>query len=1486
MAKKSYIPIFRGMNLKKEAGLLEEGEVASCLNVTSPQEGVLAPRQGTLNYTPSLGLTGAHSMAKMNLGSSVADASNPRYVGDGTAIKRITGPYSSATDVTAGLSFWALGSGRWEAQPFNAGSQGNPSIYFAHPTRNLYDDGSFATLRQWGINPIIRPVRLGLGLGSSGIQALFVSNSSTGHIVNTTVSSATAIIGQYFDITPASMAGISAGMSVYINGNKVIVDSATTTTFRAYYPSGTPSGTIVTDYFGGIIYTDDGTIQTGTVTGVTAADWSFAGLASTGYSTADPVCFYIGTDGWYSITGLKIRILVGGSSYDWYEYAIPLDSLSPSAGILGGRVFQIPKNQFTPQGLAGSGIYSWKSVTGVMIEVSTLAAGGTSFFTVNVGSVYAAGGNGPNSIATSTSLPYRYVVTARNPVTGEEGNPSQPLIDSNAIVSGGRPILVECPGSDKTVATGNPSLDGQGSLVIYRAGGTFADGLYRRVGMIVNPGTSGGVPLTSTFVDEFSDVDIDGNPIAHFDNWPPVPCNLKVPFNAVLAAPIAAGAAILVTPSGWTGAALNTFLTQGSQITIGNEVMTLAGVNATQIAVWPQYAHAAGETITCNFVVGSPADVVCLAGDSILLAGNIQSPNVVFRSKASGPAQWPVINESTGLAHSQIISSPSDPINGLVDWGGTYVALCRDSIYTFQLWQGLFSNVNRTAADHGMVNKHLWCKVGTMIWYLSYDGIYAWQGAECVKVTEDIDPIFQGPAVNAYPQVDWTRSAEFSIRIFNNKVWFFYIDSNSAFQVLRYDLIYKRWEPMTFYATGGTGQILNALEEFDVRRLTLAIKNSATSAVNLARCESGDTTDSTAAIIWSAFLGYYYPGGRSVENLLQDVLIEIQNPASSVQVKMYYDYSITPDAVDTFTITSNPDRRFVPLPLQQVGGKTLGKAARVVLIEITSASAGPTRVFSLEFNYEPIAEIQRGRATDWDDLGYPFDKQLYEMTIEYISTTTVTLNMDALGGKDGATVTTGAAVFTLPAAARAEVTLPIPVGVIAKKIRLIPNASATDFRIVKMQCTQFEKYPPDVVAFTEYQDKGDPFEKYWQQIILDVNTNGQNVSLIPECDGVAHPAITVNSTLATRDQTFVLDPIIKGRKMRLRVNTGTLPASGMFQLFSHDYVALPADRGAVEHSFDWDTLGSPYDKRLLDISFEYDFSGLGPITFVMDIIYGPDGTTQSLAVQSFVLSGSGRSVQTFAINIDTIVKAIRIHPTTTLRQMKTWKYVVSKIDYPPDRIPATEWDIIGWGCDKILRGITITIDTGGVACSLQLQVDGVNQGSPIVVTTTSNDKTRILTVPSDIIGREFRIVPTPGSGGKAQIFNVEYDVIREPCARSRFDSYELSFGTQSWKFIKQMWIDYTGAGALTVSVYVEDDILFYSKVLPIHAHRDVERFFLPDAVSSVYNKSRKYRIVITSPSVFKLYLETSRIEWLDMSGDRRASYQQFHLSESTQPATV
>ena len=179
---------------------------------------------------------------------------------------------------------------------------------------------------------------------------------------------------------------------------------------------------------------------------------------------------------------------------------------------------------------------------------------------------------------------------------------------------------------------------------------------------------------------------------------------------------------------------------------------------------------------------------------------------------------------------------------------------------------------------------------------------------------------------------------------------------------------------------------------------------------------------------------------------------------------------------------------------------------------------------------------------------------------------------------------------------------------------------------------------------------------------------------------------------------------------------------------------------------------------------------------------------------------------------------------------KMWGYRFGNtVPYPPDIQRFSEWTDLDYPCDKIFRGVGLTIDTGGVNCTVNLEVDGVVRQT-FTVNTTSDARQTFLTAQNntEIIGKMYRLTFTPGSGGKAQVFGApQFNTVKDSCPFVFLDSYEQGLGSAGYSVLKQFWADYKCEGSITIKFYNEYNVLFYSKTLGPHASRDVERFYLP-----------------------------------------------------------
>ena len=1243
-----------GMVTKVDPAQLQEGMFQQLNNLVSLQEGAIVTRNGFLriNSTPlvdGLGnpLNFIHVLARLATGTIAAN--NFRYFGEGQNIYRIP----STINPTPGVAVAVIGNGTtfnefgafWSMAAYRKNSSGLPYGYFATPTLMLKDvltdnpNGALQPLEKWGIDRPVFPVRAALG-------APLPTTTTTGSC-NTQLYTVINVGGSPFNIS------WSSGTAITINGQPYVI-------------------TAVQDV-------NHLTIQT-------------------------------------------------------------------TAGYQNGVAF---------------------SVT----------------FATNPG---------PNATITD----YTYVYTFRNPITGAESNPSMFMITgvspvNQAVVLTLNPICPapQQPAMINLVGNVDPQVVGPNSVAVYRAGGSFSDNFYRLVGytMATASTTTGYVVTTGinvgaifgpfnlawgtgtpivingvtyliqtvlstsaltlqtsagnqnlvaysvtlnavdfTFTDTSSDAAIASNPQAQFDNDPPVTSTLPIAFSATINAFVSGGTAgstaeytVTVNQGFASGQTmLSQILRPGTPLLIGTgntqEFAVLEAITGNlQIRTFFQYTHMTGETVSTGSISNQPCTLSALAFNSLFLAGDTNNPTYLYKSKTGIPESFPVVNLEDGSPGSIEVGYPSNPIVAITEFNGQIVCLNRNNIYVVNVWNGSMTDPIITPAQRGLYGQQAWCKVDNAIWYVSYDGIYSWSGGPSTKMSEAIDPFFKGETVNQFAPVSFNPTpnsqgvsdlAYMTLTYFRNEVRFMYKDTAGNTPILRYHTIYNRWSIDTLYTTNNyaTTPLAMLFEEDTGDLLLSTIETSGGGPFNgfINQVDmpitslAADTTDGFTdagqdngnPIPWFLLTNFYTLGMPSMQKQFGDIVLELQNPldgnvAHTVTVNVFYDFSTTADPTDVFVIPQAAGRRRVVLPLKSGSAQE----AYAIAFKISGTTAVPVTLYTITFNFLPLEQIQLGRALDWDNLGWPYDKKLQQLTVEYDTQgETVTLNLDMSSG-------------------------------------ISPALETQTFQTVSLQSPV--------------------------------------------------------STLA-----------------------------------------------------------------------------VGPV----------------------------RNRDNFPIPNDVICKAVRLRPTPPAANFKVWDYGFDFIKYPPDKVLFTDWEDLGYMCDKVFREVLLTIDTGSVDCEVDLWLDGIERQSWYINTSTI-DRDRILTTTSDIVGKSVRLVFTPAPGGKAQLFAYKYNWIVDPCSVLHWDSYETAFQSNTFKFIKQIWVEYMCESSITVKIFRDMNQQFLSTTLPPHAYRNVERFYLPPISAKGYpNKSKVYRFMIdpcNACSPFKLYKDGTKVEVMYLAGDQRQGYMQQPLWE-------
>jgi hypothetical protein len=918
---------------------------------------------------------------------------------------------------------------------------------------------------------------------------------------------------------------------------------------------------------------------------------------------------------------------------------------------------------------------------------------------------------------------YSYVYTLRNPITGHESNPSPLMLDDFCVETdpdGGNIEVWARPESPDPLGIGriDPQTGGMWDVVLYRAGGSFSDGLYRRVTILNSAhATPDGYCY---FVDNVPDEDIINNPIAEFDNDRPVSSVLPTPFVAmivgygVLTGP-APGSSIIgqveveldVHTGMGDGQSLEDVLAPGTTILVGQGtdheeicvVQTVTnGISPPRFVTVFQKDHAAQERVQTVRRANMPCRYAAQAFGCVFLAGDKNNPNTLYKSKPNRPESFPaVVNEVDGSPGAIEVGSSSDPIMNITEFGGVLLCLNKSKIYAVTVYNGAMQAPAETPAQRGLAAPWGWCKANNALFYISYDGVYSFSGGAAVKHSQAIDHIFKGEYSNGFYPISFSEEIgpegisdleRILMWFYQDDVFLAYRDTDGEMRRIRYSTREDRWSSEDVVVDAvvtepDTGRVI-----FASRKATYGTLNQDNLPVTP---DAPYTTDGASSasqndgkeIDARLKLGWMYMGQPAMQKHFGDMVLELENQETDVIVDVFYDFSET--AEERFTVEAQPDRGRYRIPLTLNCG--LGREAYAINVEIQAKGKRPVALYTLTFHFLFLEEIQRGRASDWDNLGYPHDKRLTQLSLEY------------------------------------------------------------------------------------------------------------------------------------------------------------------------------------------DSVGHDVDLNL-------------------DITYGVMGRQRAMAVQTFRLlndastssTGPLRVRTTFPIDLDQPVKLVRLRPSATYTDFKTWVYHFDFIQYPPDQVLFTEWEDLGWPCEKLLRELILDIDTGGVVCTLTIEADGIPKRT-FQVKTNWDTRHQIITLnepgQEELIGKLFRLKLTPGTNGKSQLFGHSFNAVRLPCVQTFWSSYEQTFGYNGFKFLKQVWLQYDSCAPVKFRVLTDNRNLLYEVELPQHPYRDVERVYIPVASDEgVLNKSRVYgfELISLDPCCgFRHYADASRVEWMPVGADMRQGYQQFPL---------
>ncbi len=142
------------------------------------------------------------------------------------------------------------------------------------------------------------------------------------------------------------------------------------------------------------------------------------------------------------------------------------------------------------------------------------------------------------------------------------------------------------------------------------------------------------------------------------------------------------------------------------------------------------------------------------------------------------------------------IGTPHYQIMGIIEWAGTVFVFTKEGIYYLQGDTPSSFTLVRTMATRGLYSTKGLVATDKGIMYVSYDGLYAFNGQVEVKLTDQkVDALFRGEAVNGVNPINISQLSNSWLSYYKGKLFFGYPDgaNTKPNKVLVYDFEKKKF---------------------------------------------------------------------------------------------------------------------------------------------------------------------------------------------------------------------------------------------------------------------------------------------------------------------------------------------------------------------------------------------------------------------------------------------------------------------------------------------------------------------------------------------------------------------------------------------------------------------------------------------------------------------------------------------------------------------
>jgi hypothetical protein len=1079
---------------------------------------------------------------------------------------------------------------------------------------------------------------------------------------------------------------------------------------------------------------------------------------------------------------------------------------------------------------------------------------------------------------------YQWMFAYRNRFTGARSNPSAPTrvtLANPALTLTLRVATMTTPQTPIDPITG--AADANIIVDIYRFGGTIQDWRY--------VGTAAG---NTVFNDNLPDSEILTNPgppsitdpvtgVQRFNIYRPF-ITQDVPRYSTVDALMSQEAVTgkwLLQPSGTPPNAFNLNWIPGSTISINNKIFTIFQVRSVSVLEIVEDATGSitsGTTVPwatqTTLTAGAPLPHIWgpygtgSGGAYIFGCGNAADTGTLYWTNGNDP-------DSTDIANSLIVTSPSEPLRGGCVYDGT--PFCWSTERMFRIYPG--ATPGQFTVQEVPGGKGIWAEWSLTVQsngisdqsvtWVGKDGIYDWStsgGLHCLT-DKDLYPFFPHDNQNGYDLVTIFPFLNEPVAV--NAPTF-------TDNLMRYHRLCWFMGELFYDFPGGSGAGLrfNTLV-FDSKEAGgwVSLDQYASTAGPISTAPTARGIEIAANNLLVAIGGdiYNYTGQDDHGVRIPCRVVTRQDDLGDPRAQKFLgDYMM-----DTAAGDQVGDLFFTPLvdytATQLVSGgntsagrfqvidtfRTLnqqGYLSPTVGFDITwTTGTGLTALYQYEIAFVPKPEWTINRPTDPTDDSYNGAKYLRGFCIE-CNTMGVTRAVDLW--VDNASVGT----FTVTANRQLEIPIAID-PVVGSEFWLLP-LDQNQWEIFQIRWT-WEKWPDYTALFSPWMNLGTTKPKYVRGFSIPVDTNSAPVEI--------RFAYMDRGVYTYFDLPIVTTP--SNRKSRVSFAVGPLVAD-QIQLWPaqsvrcwYDEIIWDAEEwpNLIVESYPFQDCGSPGAKYLRGLEVPVETNGV-PAT--IGIRSDQDNDFQAFGpVASGVLI---KSVFPFTPAVPMIGHEFQLRSETAARvwwQEAKWDFE----PWPEFSAGRGAWTDMGTPGAKFLQGMVIPMDTGGRDITMQLLYDHSQSLFFGPFNTPAGTKTaEPYSLPLPVIVHEVQVVPL----GDARVWFDQIKWVWEPIPElvTTYTTQPTDHDLPGWHYLFDAYIAYIGTADPPIfSVTTEHGTINYP--LPV-ANGTYTRAYL--LLHPQKAKWRSYSII--SGTGLRLFLKDCEVRaknWTD-KGNYPAAFQSYH----------